>query len=203
MNLNYLKKLAAACVAAGCFMACSGEAEKTKEKIASTTSENKTTLSNEAEIFLGKAIVSFKDCKASAEKRMDCRNSITKMVSEFYTIDDFKNDKGNFVIYDSIQPIVKRSSDWKRLGSALDQEVLSKAQENANNGKATIAIDTSETYGLVVMVVPGETRKSNAWSLNTPNAAALVNYNPEMSFFNKALSYAFKSPKNVVLFSKE
>lgn len=189
-------------------VSCKEEAKSSKkstnkEKETAKTKVEPANLSTDKEQLLATTIAYFKNCKATAENRNDCRNSITKMISEFYTIDDFKNENGEFVIYDSIQPIIKKSDTWIKLGNASDQEALNKAQQAANNGKATVAIDVSESYGQVAMIIPGKLTNSGSWKLQVPNAAALVNYSADKSFMDKSLSYAFKSAENIVLFSKE
>lgn len=177
--------------------------KSTSQKEAPAKTETKeVTLPTNQEQFLSTTIAYFKQCKAESTNRNDCRNSITKMITEFYNIGDFRAKDGGFVVYDSIQPIVKRSNDWVKLGAASNQEVLDKAQQAANEGKATLAIDVSETYGQVAMIIPGKLTKSGSWNLQVPNAAALVNYDAEKSFMDKSLAYAFKSAENIVLFSK-
>lgn len=171
------------------------------KKISTTTTEQP--LSTDTEQFLAISIAYFKNCKENAVNRNDCRNSITKMISEFYKIEDFKNDLGEYVIYDSIQPIVAQSIAWEKLGNASNQDVLAKAQNAANAGKATIAIDVSESYGQVAMILEGKLTQSNAWQREVPNAAVLVNYSADKSFMNKPLSYAFKSPQHIVLYTKK
>lgn len=171
------------------------------KKISTTTTEQP--LSTDTEQFLATSIAYFKNCKENAVNRNDCRNSITKMISEFYKIEDFKNDLGEYVIYDSIQPIVAQSIAWEKLGNASNQDVLAKAQNAANAGKATIAIDVSESYGQVAMILEGKLTQSNAWQREVPNAAVLVNYSADKSFMNKPLSYAFKSPQHIVLYTKK
>ncbi|MFK7748079.1 MAG: hypothetical protein AB8B65_06800 [Kordia sp.] len=179
------------------------KSEKGKTSNGTTTKVKEVKLSTGQDQLLSTTIAYFKQCKAESTNRNDCRNSITKMITEFYNIGDFRAKDGGFVIYDSIQPIVKRSNDWTKLGNANDQEALSKAQEAANNGKATIAVDVSQTYGQVAMIIPGKLTKSGSWKLKVPNTAALVNYSADKSFMNKSLSYAFKSAENIVLFSKK
>ncbi|PTX61001.1 hypothetical protein C8N46_105157 [Kordia periserrulae] len=178
--------------------------KSTSQKDTSTKVETKkeVALSTQQEQFLATTIAYFKQCKAESTNRNDCRNSISKMITEFYNIGDFRAKDGGFVIYDSIQPIVKKSNDWVKLGAASNQEVLEKAQQAANEGKATLAIDVSETYGQVAMIIPGKLTKSASWELQVPNAAALVNYDAKKSFMEKSLSYAFKSAENIVIYSK-
>ncbi|MEM6721896.1 MAG: hypothetical protein AAF611_21390 [Bacteroidota bacterium] len=185
-------------------IACKNDAKSEKNTSSSgTTKVEEVKLSTQQDQFLSTTIAYFKQCKAEATNRNDCRNSITKMITEFYNIGDFRAKDGGFVIYDSIQSIVKRSNDWTKLGNASNQEALNKAQKAANDGKATLAIDVSQTYGQVAMIIPGKLTKSGSWKLQVPNAAALVNYDASKSFMDKSLSYAFKSTENIILFSKK
>jgi hypothetical protein len=183
-------------------VSCKSETKSEKQSTATTKVED-VKLSTDQEQLLATTIAYFKQCKAESTNRNDCRNSITEMISDFYKIDDFKNASGVYEIYDSIQPIVKRSNAWTKLGNASDQEVLNKAQQAANAGNATIAIDVSQTYGQVAMIIPGKLTKSGSWKLQVPNTAALVNYSADKSFMNKSLSYAFKSTENIILYSKK
>jgi len=186
-------------------VACKNDAKSGKDQPSNeaTTTVEDAKLSTQQDQFLSTTIAYFKQCKAEATDRNDCRNSITKMITEFYNIGDFRAKDGGFVVYDSIQPIVKQSNDWTKLGAANDQEALNKAQKAANAGKATIAIDISQTYGQVAMIIPGKLTTSGSWKLKVPNAAALVNYDASKSFMNKSLSYAFKSAENIVLYRKK
>jgi len=185
-----------------CKQDAKSEKSNTKTEKATTTESSDVKLSVDKEQLLSTTIAYFKNCKETEVNRNDCRNSITKMISEFYGVSDFKNAQGNYVIYDSIQPIIKKSDTWVKLGKANDQKVLEKAQEAANNGKATIAIDVSESYGQIAMIISGKLTNSGSWKLKVPNTAALINYDATKSFMNKSLSYAFKSTENIILFSK-
>jgi hypothetical protein len=196
------------------FVSCKEEAKSVKEtkatstevttgKKPSVTTEKEVEMTSDKEQLLSTTIAYFKNCKENSSNRNDCRNSITKMISEFYKIDDLKNEKGDYVIYDSIQPIVNASNNWIKLGNANNQKALTKAQEAANNGNATIAVDIAETYGQVAMIIPGNLTNSGSWKLKVPNTAALVNYDAKKSFANKPLSYAFKSTENIMLYSKK
>lgn len=137
-------------------------------------------------------VQSFIECKSAATERSHCRNEITRLISETHNLEEFKDSEQNYVIYDSIQPIVERSDKWKNIGIATNQEVLNKAIEHANNGGAALIIDTSETYGHVVMLKPGEAYPSGSWNMELPNVMSLFNAKPENSFYDKSLSFAFK-----------
>lgn len=142
-------------------------------------------------------------CRSNTTDRNLCRNEITKVISETYGLEEFKNTKQKYVIYDSIQPIIKRSNLWKNAGVATNQKVLNKALEHTNNGGLSLVIDTSESYGHVVMIVPGKAKKSGSWGLNLPPVLSLLNYKPEKSFCNKSLSYALKKSDNLQVYIRE
>ncbi|PCH88115.1 MAG: hypothetical protein COB88_04355 [Flavobacteriales bacterium] len=101
----------------------------------------------------------FISCRDASTSRNDCRHWISKLICEYHGISDFNNGE-KYVVFDSIRPIIERSDFWTRIGSGSDASVLSKAQENANNGLATLAIDVSQSYGMVVLVASTNTSKS-------------------------------------------
>lgn len=145
-------------------------------------------------------VQSFIECKSTATERSQCRNEITRLISETHNLEEFKDSEQNYVIYDSIQPIVKRSDKWKNIGTATNQEVLNKAIAHANNGGAALIIDTSETYGHVVMLKPGEAYPSGSWNMELPNVMSLFNAKPENSFYDKSLSFAFKKSDDLQVY---
>lgn len=147
-----------------------------------------------------KLLVEFKNCKALNTKRSDCRNAITKFISQKFQLNEFKDEKGNFKVYDSIFPIVSSSSKWKKIGLATSQDNLNEALDYANNGGLALIIDTSKTYGHVVMVQPGKTTNSGSWGLKLPNVLSLLNSNPSKSFQGKSLAYAIKKNNNLEIF---
>ncbi|UOB16136.1 hypothetical protein [Abyssalbus ytuae] len=148
-------------------------------------------------------VAGFIECKSNATERSHCRNEITKIISEKYNIDDFRDGTQSFVIYDSIQPLIKRSNKWKSIGLATNQEVLDKALEHTNKGGLSLIIDTSNSYGHVVMILPGESYPSGSWNLKLPPVLSLLNPQPESSFFGKPLSFAFKRSDDLQVFIRE
>ena len=162
--------------------------------------ENKAKLNSS--IDLSNKVASFIACKKAAQKPTDCRNNISKIIAETYGINDFDDDTIGFVIYDSIQPIVKRSSTWKNLG-AVSEETLAEAEKHTNDGGLSLVINTASPYGHVVMLVPGESRYSGKWDMNLPSVLSLINHKPEKSFVNKSLAYAFKKSNSVKVFIRE
>jgi len=152
---------------------------------------------------LNAVISEFKNCKATSTKRNDCRNTFTKFISTTYKLDEFKNKNGTYEIYDSIQPIISKSKLWEKIGVATNQQNINKAVELARSGKLALIIDTSNTYGQVVMVQAGETKKSGSWGLKLPNVVSLANHSPTKSFQGKSLAYAFKKSENLQIYTRK
>lgn len=144
--------------------------------------------------------------KADPVTKNTTRSRITRVMSETFGLSEFKNSeptgtgKSGYVAYDKILPIIKQSISWQRIGNATDQNVLDRALEHANNGGLAIAIDTSVTYGHVVMVLPGDAVKSGSWNLQLPKVLSLSNHKPENSFHDKSLAYAFKKSDAVEIY---
>lgn len=79
----------------------------------------------------------------------------------------------------------------------IDQEILNKAQSLANAKKAVVAIyQNAVGAGHLVLVIPGEVQQSGSWGLQVPNVASFFLPEPERSFVDKGLSYAFT--KNMI-----
>lgn len=172
------------------------EIEEKAEEVIPASTNNEIAL----ELGLSDTVQNFILCKSNATERSDCRNVITKVISEAHGLSEFKDSNQKYVIYDSIQPIVKKSSQWQNIGSATNQEVLNKALEHTNNGGLSLVIDTSETYGHVVMVVTGEAKNSGSWELKLPPVLSLLNYKSEQSFHNKSLAYALKKSDDLQVY---
>ena len=165
--------------------------------------ENTTLKVNASEKQLSSTILNFQNCKSISEKRSDCRNVISKYINNVYGINDFKNKNNDHIIYDSIQPIISRSTRWKNIGSAVHQENLDKAVDYATDGGLALVIDTSESYGHIVIIQAGETKKSGSWGLKLPKVLSLSNHNPSKSFFDKTLAYAFKKSDDLQIYIRE
>lgn len=155
-------------------------------------------------------IEEFKSCKSTAGKKHICKEFTAKAICKYYNISDFQNQGdydesglNEFIDYDDIFNKVEESSEWIKLGSASDQDVLGNAQENANSGIATIAIDVSKKNKTVVLIVKGKQIRSNSWGVNCPMSAALNPSKPSKSFVGKTLNYSFAKPENIVLYTKK
>lgn len=152
-----------------------------------------------ATMDLGAVVQNFIICKEAATERTDCRNTIAKVITKAFDLTEFSDPTLGFVVYDSIRPIVEKSRNWVQLG-AVNQETMIQATAHANRGGLALIIDTAETYGHVVMIIPGETKKSGSWGMELPNVLSLTNYKPEKSFHNKSLAYAMRKSNDLKVF---
>lgn len=145
----------------------------------------------------------FNYCQDNAETELTCKFFIAKAISEYYGINDFK-DGDNFVDYENIRNMVENDPDWEKLGEATDQLVLEKAQVNANKGIPTIAINTDNLYGHVVIITKGNLTKAHNWNgLMAPNCASFFMVKSVKPFVNKSMGYAYSTPESVYLYTKK
>ncbi|MGY3795866.1 hypothetical protein [Aquimarina sp. 433] len=206
-----MKKALALIVITICILSCKNEGKKeySYEKTSETTNEKTTTNSNTSSttaelssIDFAKEVENFITCKKTATERNDCRNSITKTITKAFDLTEFSDPKLGYVIYDSIRPIVEDSKKWLQLGS-INQESIDQALAHTNRGGLSLIIDTAETYGHVVMIVPGDAKKSGSWDMKLPNVLSLSNYKPESSFSNKSLSYAMRKSDDLKIYVRQ
>jgi len=194
-----------------CLLSCKDDP---KEK--SNDQENTTTSNQEEDIKkktpgvtnklttldLALEVENFIICKKASTERNDCRNGITKTISKAFGLTEFSDSKLGYVVYDSIRPIAERSKNWLKLGS-VDQKNIDMALAHTNRGGLSLIIDTAETYGHVVMIVPGDSKKSGSWDMKLPNVLSLSNFKPEKSFSNKSLSYAMQKSNDLKVFIRQ
>lgn len=206
-----MKKALTLIVITICILSCKNEGkkeysdEKTSETSKEETSTNSNTLSTITElsnIDFAQEVENFITCKKTATERNDCRNSITKTITKAFDLTEFSDSKLGYVIYDSIRPIVEDSKKWLQLGS-INQESIDQALAHTNRGGLSLIIDTAETYGHVVMIVPGDAKKSGSWDMKLPNVLSLSNYKPESSFSNKSLSYAMRKSDDLKIYVRQ
>ncbi|WP_159090547.1 hypothetical protein [Aquimarina aquimarini] len=166
------------------------------------TETRSTPASSPNDVDFEQEVQNFITCKKAATERNDCRNSITKVITKMHELTEFNDPKLGYVVYDSIRPIAERSKHWLQLGT-INQESIQQALEHSERGGLSLIIDTSETYGHVVMIIPGETTKSGSWGMELPNVLSLTNYKPEKSFYNKSLAYAMQKSDALKIFLRQ
>jgi hypothetical protein len=145
----------------------------------------------------------FNYCRDNAETDFTCKFFIAKAISEYYGIEDFM-DGDNFVDFENIRNLVENNPEWVKIGEASDQNVLEEAQVNANKGIPTIAINTKDLYGHVVLITKGKLSKAHNWNgLMAPNCASFFMVKNMEPFVNKSMGYAYSTPESVYLYTKK
>jgi len=165
--------------------------------------EKTTKLKAGKELRLKLLLDSFEECRKNSTNRTDCRHWASRIICEYGAIDDFKDEQGNYYYFDSIRPIILRSSNWERVGVINSQEVADIAFELTRRGKITLAIDTTVPYGLVTLLIPGEKVHSSSWNIDVPKCVYMNHTKTGDAFVDKPLSYAYKSPNGIVVYSRE
>ena len=142
---------------------------------------------------LTNAMKTFLGCQDTLNKNSGCSKFLGESLHIVYRINDFYSQKtGRYMTASEIASFLKSSNQWKLLGPSYDQKTLTKAQEHANAKKAVVAVYTS-TFGSshVVLINPGVLQSSGSWGLSVPTATSFPLSQPEKSFVDKGLSFAF------------
>lgn len=143
---------------------------------------------------LNKSLEEFIKCTETAESAALCYRFSGESVQKVYGVNDFfDKNKQRYMLIDEIYAYLQSSGEWTLLGKGYDQAALQKSQEYANEGKAVVAIKMreGETYGHMAIILPGELGPSGSWGLRVPNSASFFTHQPDRSFINKTIAYAF------------
>jgi hypothetical protein len=149
----------------------------------------------------------FLKCKETSSEGNKCVNFIGESLNKVYRINDFYSQKqGRFLGASEISGFLKESDKWTLLGHSYEQTTLATAQDYANAKKAVVAVYmNAEGLGHAVVITPGELKPSGSWGLNVPAAASFFPAEPEKSFVDKGLSYAFAKNmlKDVLIYGRK
>lgn len=156
----------------------------------------------EKRIAIETILEEYNACVAEAESNQDCKTFTARAICEYNGIDDLK-ENGQFIMYDEIYDFIKEGESWKSLGFAPDQDVMTQAQDLANQGYAVIAINTEDKHKFVVLIVKGELKKSGKWNAEVPSCAAFFPASSSLeAFINQTINYAWSKPDGVEFFVK-
>jgi hypothetical protein len=159
-------------------------------------------LNSNWEAELSTSLDKFLDCTKNDGNSDACRVFVGKSLNTVYTINDFYSTKlGRYLYVNEIADLLVKSEKWTLLGKAYDQKALTESQTLANSKKAAVAVYRNEEgIGVhVALILPGDIISSGAWGYKVPNSASFSTANPEKSFINKALSYAFTKSQIVAV----
>jgi hypothetical protein len=114
-------------------------------------------------------------------------------LKKIYKVNDFySTQSGRYMTASEISSYLKSDDNWKLIGPTYDQKTLVTAQDMANAGKPVVAVYmNSAGIGHVVVITPGQLQPSGSWGLNVPNVVSFFPSQPDKSFVDKGLSFAF------------
>jgi hypothetical protein len=148
----------------------------------------------------------FMQCSTGGDKSK-CADYIGESLKIVYKVDDFYSRKaGRYMTAGEIADYLRTSGQWSVLGQSYDQEVLNVANRQANENKAVVAVYTGPSgSGHVVVITPGELIASGSWGLKVPGAASFFPVDPQKSFTDKGLSFAFSKQmlKDVTIYARK
>ena len=142
---------------------------------------------------LNASLQQFLDCQSSSRGKSECVEYTGESLKKIYKVNDFYSTKsGRYMTASEISLYLKENDKWKLIGPSYDQKVLATSQDMANAGKAVVAVFMNSTgIGHVVVITPGQLQPSGSWGLNVPNVVSFFPSQPDKSFVDKGLSFAF------------
>lgn len=142
---------------------------------------------------LNSSMQQFLNCQSGSGADGECIRYMGESLKKIYKVNDFYSSKsGRYMTASEIASYVKTSEKWKMIGPSYDQKTLATAQELANSGKPVVAVYmNSAGIGHVVVITPGQLQPSGSWGLNVPNVVSFFPSQPDKSFIDKGLSFAF------------
>lgn len=151
------------------------------------------------------ALQQFLNC-GSGEASPLCAVYPGKALNTVYKVNDFYIEQsGRYMTVSEILQFVPGSAQWTALGKPYDQKTLETAQQYANAKKAVVAVyRNAQGIGHVVLITPGELQPSGSWGLKVPNAASFFPTDPQRSFIDKSLSFAFAKTmmKDITIYAR-
>lgn len=154
---------------------------------------------------LNAALQQFSDCQKSGTPS-DCNRFIAESLNKVYKVNDFYSQKtGRYMAVNEISNFLKNTQSWTLLGHCYEQTTLTTAQDYANAKKAVVAVYINAAgIGHVVVITPGQLQSSGSWGLNVPNVASFLPSQPEKSFVDKGLSFAFAKSmmKDILIYAR-
>jgi len=150
-------------------------------------------INNTWKIEMNSSLQQFFNCQNTSTGKSECIQYMGESLKKIYKVNDFYSTKsGRYMSASEISSFLKESDKWKLIGPSYEQKTLASAQELANSGKAVVAIYmNSAGIGHVVVITPGQLQQSGSWGLNVPNVVSFFPSQPDKSFVDKGLSFAF------------
>jgi hypothetical protein len=147
-------------------------------------------------------LTDFQTCK-SANKGAECKTYCAKAIKTMYGVSDFDvaGKPGGMLDVNGVANYIKKSSNWKLLGDAGTQDILTQAQASANGNKAVVAMMPSDAGADHISVIaPGSLVSCGKAGLKCPNSVSFFINNPDKSYVGKPLAYSFKSLEGIKIY---
>jgi hypothetical protein len=146
---------------------------------------------------LEKELALFMACRNEAATGINpCNSFVGNALRTVYRINDFySKELGRHMLVSEISQYLQQNSQWTQLGRGYEQKALIEAQNQANAGKAVVAVYLNpDGIGHISLILPGELKPSGTWGFQVPNSASFFLSTPEKSYIGKGLSYAYERP---------
>lgn len=149
----------------------------------------------------------FVSCMGGGTDKAACSAYIGESIAKTYKLNGIYSEKQKrYLQMAELNKALSDPAKWTSLGHAYDQKVLDEAQQQANAGKAVVAMYTTpEGVSHIALILPGDLSYSGTWGFKVPNSASFVMVDHAKSYVGKGLSYAFTRGmlKDVVLYAKK
>jgi hypothetical protein len=155
-----------------------------------------------------------------------CNRFVGFALANAYCVKDFgPNASGGYLVANEIMSRIGTTTGWTLLGklpvvqdenrnvtispsdAAKAQQILDAAQQRANAGDAVVAGTQDADEGHLSLIIDGHTNGSGQWNpLLPPNSANMKHRfpaDPNKSYIDKPLSYAFADPDDVLIYAKQ
>lgn len=153
---------------------------------------------------VGSMLTDFQTCK-SANKGSECKTYVAKAIKAMYGVNDFDaaGKPGGMLDVNGVANYIKKSSNWKLLGDAGSQDILTQAQTLANGNKAVVAIMESDNGAShIAIIAPGSLVSCGKAGLKCPNSVSFFINNPDKSYVGKPLAYSFKTLEGIKIYAR-
>lgn len=185
-----IKSICSAIFLSFLLVSCSGDSSKDSARESLTASLNVEDLVEIQQAFI--------KCKESSTEPHSCKEFVAKSIATYYGY-EFMGANDLPLPYDKLSEVVVASNAWKEIGDANEQSTLTTAQQNANKGIPTLAVNASNNT--LAIVIKGELTHSNSLGLDCPAVAVFRPKRFKKSFVGKGINYAWSDLSRVKLYT--
>ncbi len=149
-------------------------------------------------------LADFQSC-STAKKGAECKTYCAKAIKTMYGVNDFDaaGKPGGMLDVNGVANYIKKSSNWKLLGDAGTQDILTQAETLANGGKAVVAMmETDNGASHISIIAPGSLVSCGKAGLKCPNSVSFFINSPDRSYVGKPLAYSFKTLEGIKIYAR-